>query len=91
MRVLADLTSLTTVKLSIEEIKDYQPPQSPTLATRARRAFDASVGSIQSAGASLLIAVVALAPWLPIAVVVMLPGYAVLRRARRRSHSTTSR
>ncbi len=35
MRVLADLTSLTTVQLSIEEIKDYEPPQSPTLATRA--------------------------------------------------------
>ncbi len=81
MRVLADLTSLTTVNLSIEEIKNYQPPQAPTLSTRVRRSFEGSTAAIRNAGESLLIAAVALAPWLPIAGVVLVPSYLVVRRS----------
>ncbi|MEX2114495.1 MAG: DUF4349 domain-containing protein [Pirellulales bacterium] len=84
MRVLADLTSLTTVTLSIEEIKDYQPPQAPTLATRVRRSFEGSLAAIQAVGEALLIAAVTLAPWLPIAGVALVPGYLAVRRTRRR-------
>jgi hypothetical protein len=83
MRVLTDLTSLTTVNLSVTEIRDYQPAQSPTLATRTRRSFQGSLTSVQSAGESLLIGTVALAPWLPVAAVVLCPAYVVARRRRR--------
>lgn len=38
MRVLADLTSLTTAELTITEIHHYKPEDAPTLATRVRRA-----------------------------------------------------
>ncbi len=88
IRVLADLTSLTTVTLSIEEIKDYQPPQTPTLATRARRSFEGSVSAIQYAGESIVIGAVAVAPWLPIVGVVLTPGFLAARRAWR--HRKTS-
>lgn len=83
MRVLTDLTSLTTVTLSIEEIKNYEPPQTPTLATRARRSFEDSVSAIQHAGESIVIGAVALAPWLPIVGVILTPGFFAARRAWR--------
>lgn len=83
LRVLVDLTSLTTVELSIIEIRDYRPPEAPTLATRVRRSFEASLAALRSAGEGLLIAAVAVAPWLPVLAVVLCPAYFALRRARR--------
>jgi hypothetical protein len=83
MRVLADLTSLTTVDLSIVEIRDYQPPQAPTLTTRVRRTFEGSLESLQTAGEAVLLAVVASGPWLPLAAVAISPAVVLLRRRQR--------
>ncbi|MEX0677649.1 MAG: DUF4349 domain-containing protein [Pirellulales bacterium] len=83
LRVLIDLTSLTTVELSIIEIHNYQPPEAPTLATRVRRSFEGSLAALRSAGEGLLVAGVAIAPWLPVIVVGLCPAYFVIRRARR--------
>lgn len=83
MRVLADLTSLTTVDLSILEIRDYRPPQAPTLATRIRRTFSDSLDSLQSASEAVLLAAVASGPWLPLAAIVISPAYWFVRRRRR--------
>ncbi len=84
MRVLSDLTSLTTVELSIREIRNYVPPQTPTLATRVRRAFAGSLTAIERAGESLLIGVVAIVPWLTVVAVGLCPAYVVVRRRRRK-------
>ena len=46
MRVLADLTTLTTVDLTVVEIKGYQPAESPTLAIRARCALEQSLTAL---------------------------------------------
>ena len=84
MRVLTDLTSMTTVELSITEIRGYVPPEAPTLATRIARAFHGSVSQLSSSAEQFLIGAVAAAPWLPLMVVgavVVAVGY---RRARRR-------
>jgi Domain of unknown function (DUF4349) len=83
LRVLVDLTSLTTVELTIVEIRDYQPPEAPTLATRVRRTFEGSLSALRSAGESLLIGVVALTPWFPVAAVGLCPVYLLVRRARK--------
>lgn len=95
MRVLADQTSLTTVELSIVEIRDYEPPQAPTLATRVRRTFGDSLASLQMAGEAMLLAAVGTAPWLPVAIVVATPIYIFARRhrpyANRRSESDVTR
>lgn len=82
-RVLNDLTSRTTVELSIVEIRDYQPPEAPTLATRVRRAFVGSLSSLESAGEGLLIAATAAVPWLPVFAVGSCPAYFMMRRVRR--------
>jgi prepilin-type N-terminal cleavage/methylation domain-containing protein len=83
MRVLSDLTSLTTVQLTITEIRDYQPAETPTLATRVRRSFQESVEAIVESGEALLVGAVAVAPWLPILMALFVPLYYLVRRVRR--------
>ena len=60
LRLLADLTAMTTVNLAITEIRNYEPPQSPTFATRVRRAFGGSIDSLQSTGEHTAVAGAAL-------------------------------
>ncbi len=83
MRVLADLTSLTTVELSIIEIRNYQPPQAPTLATQIRRTWAGSVAALAAAGKGALLAAVAVTPWLPLAAIVIATPLVVVRRKMR--------
>lgn len=70
LRVLADLTSLTTIVLSVQEIRDYVPEEAPTYLTRVRRAFSGSISALVSAAQAVSIALVAVAPWLPVVLVV---------------------
>ena len=84
MRVLADLTTLTTVDLTVVEIKGYQPAESPTLAIRARRALEQSLTALRTGGEDLLVAAVAAAPWLGLLAIVGVPGYFAARRVVRR-------
>jgi len=84
MRVLTNLTSLTTVKLSIVEIRDYEPPEAPTLATQVRRTFEDSLSALESAGESVLLGAIAAVPWLGVFIVGLCPAYFVVRRRRSR-------
>jgi hypothetical protein len=84
MRVLADLTTLTTVDLTVVEIKGYQPAESPTLAVRTRRALEQSFTSLRTGGEDLLVAFVAAVPWLALLAIVVVPGYFAARRVIRR-------
>jgi hypothetical protein len=84
VRVLNDLTSLTTVELSISEIKDYVPDEAPTYVVRVRRAFEGSISSLVSAAVGLSILVVALLPWLGVLLVPTMMIILFVRRRRRR-------
>lgn len=66
LRVLKDLTSLTTVNLRVREVKGYVPEESATYATRMRRAFQASVSALSATAQAVSIALVALLPWLAV-------------------------
>ena len=83
MRVLADLTTLATVELEIDEIKDYVPEDAANYTTRVRRAFEKSVASLVATAKSVSIGAVALAPWLAVLLVFGLP-LLLWGRARRR-------
>jgi hypothetical protein len=84
VRVLNDLTSLTTVELTINEIKDYVPEEAPTYTTRVRRVFQNSVNSLVSAAVGLSIVVVAVLPWLGVLLVPAIVIILIVRRRRRR-------
>jgi len=85
MRVLADLTTLTTVELTIREIRNYQPAEAPTLGTQVRRSFEGSLGGIREAAESVLVTTVGLVPWLAVIAILLSPlyGFARVRRRQR--------
>jgi hypothetical protein len=84
LRVLQDLTALSTVTLSLREIQGYVPVESPTFATRLGRAWTQSLEGLLTAGQLTVIAAVALAPWLLVMAVLIALGVAVARRWFRR-------
>jgi len=84
LRVLTDLTALTTVELRIDEIKGYVPEESPTYGTRVRRAFAGSLTSLVSTAQGLSIATAALAPWLVVLVPALVLVIWLLRAMLRR-------
>ncbi|HPM80526.1 MAG TPA: DUF4349 domain-containing protein [Candidatus Anammoximicrobium sp.] len=83
LRMLKDVTELTTVTVSVTEIKDYVPEQAPTYATRIHRVFTASTAALVSTGQALFLMAVAITPWLPVPLVLILV-IAAIRRWRRR-------
>jgi hypothetical protein len=84
LRALANLTSLATVTITASEIKDYVPPQAPTLGTKVARAFFESLDSLRQFGEGLLIACVSMVPWLPILALGLGLGFLIYRRLQAR-------
>lgn len=70
---LTGLTSLSTLYLTMQEEKDYVPPSAPakpSLGGRVGEAFEGSITLLSQFGEMLLIGAVAVAPWLPLLVLV---------------------
>lgn len=83
MRVLKDLTSLTTITLRVDEFKGYFPAQAPTLGVRIGRAFTGSIEALMEVAECSLIAVVAVGPWFLAIGVPFVLLISVIRRRRR--------
>ena len=81
LRVLSDLTSLTTITISMNEIKNYVPPAPPTFTTQIARSFADSTHGVVELGKNVLLGLVALLPWL---VVLALPLALLWRVLKRR-------
>jgi hypothetical protein len=64
LRMLANLAALTSVTVTIQEIKNYVPPQTPTFAASIVGTFSESLGLLGAVGRGLVLVAVALAPWL---------------------------
>jgi len=90
LRVLTDLSSLTTVNLTVEEIKDYVPQENPTYAVRLARAWGGSLSSLGEAGEDLSIATAAALPWIVVFVIPVLAIGMVGRSRWRRRQATKS-
>jgi len=82
IRVLSNLSSLTTITLTMREIKNYVPPRPTTFASEVARSFSSSLQSLVDAGKSLLLLLVVLAPWLLVAALFALPARVLWRRNR---------
>jgi hypothetical protein len=91
LRMLANLSSLATVDISASEIQNYVPPQAPTLGTRIARTFAGSVENLSRFGEAILLFIVALAPWMPFALLGLLILFWSIRRASRRHPAPTNR
>ncbi len=84
LRLLANLTTLTTVSITIQEIKNYIPPRAPTFASTIASTFSSSLDALIAFGKGLVLVAIALAPWLPVIAVVVVPAWLVIRRQLRR-------
>jgi hypothetical protein len=85
LRLLANLTSLTTVSISVHERQRYTPAQSPTFGERIVRRFRGSSDQLVRAGQEFLLASVSVVPWLPIWLIAGLVAWLVFRRIQARS------
>lgn len=80
LNYLSNLTSLTTVMLSIVEMKDYQPPTSPTFTTKIGRSFDRSWEAFVGFWETLALFAVAMVPWSPFLLILIVLGVWLMRK-----------
>ena len=83
IRLLADKASYSTIRLNIEEKKDYVPPSEETFGSNASNAFGNSWQALVNLGKFLAITVVAVVPWLPVIALVVGVVWWQVRRYRR--------
>ena len=73
LRFLRNQTDLSTITVTIQEIKNFQPEGPPTVKTQVARTFDSSIDAMKQLGLAALLFVVAVIPWaLPIGLVIWL-------------------
>lgn len=83
LRYLSDRTSLATITINCREEQQYTPAEAPTFASRISRSWRGSLGALTTTGENLLVAFVAVVPWLvvlAIPVALALAGYRLSRR-----------
>jgi hypothetical protein len=85
LRLLANLAALTSVTVTIQEIKNYVPPQTPTFAARVINTFFNSLLLLVVFGCGVVLVAVALAPWLAALLVVAVPVWLIVRHRRSRT------
>ena len=64
LRFLTNQTDLSTVTITLHEVKNFVPEGPPTLGTQLSRSLTGSLDAMKELGVGLLIVVVALLPWL---------------------------
>jgi hypothetical protein len=82
IRYLSNVSALSTVTITATEIKNYTPPVAPTFATEIGRTFSASVINLTRFGRAIVLMIVAITPWLPLVVLVVLAFVWLMRRGR---------
>jgi hypothetical protein len=87
LHLLANLTDLATVSISMQEIKDYVAPQTPTFASTLGDTFRTSLGLLSGLGKIMLLIAAALVPWIPVLALLSGAAWFMIRRWR----PTTSR
>jgi hypothetical protein len=88
LRVLQDLTALSTVTLNVSELQGYVPVESPTFGTRISRAWTQSLDGLLMAAQLVVIAGVAVSPWLVVIFTPIVALILLLRRLLRRKGTT---
>lgn len=85
-RYLGNLSALSTVTLTVSEIRNYVPPVRPTFAGQVARTFHESLETLIGFGKAVVLLVVALAPWLPLLLIAaLLIRWFLGKRFRRRA------
>jgi hypothetical protein len=96
LRLMANLTELTTVNLTLRERQKFTPDTGPqiaeaaTFSMKADRTFGNSWGVLVGFGQAVALVAIALAPWLPVILVVSIPVWYSWRQWRRHAHANVA-
>jgi hypothetical protein len=82
LKLMANQTELTTVDVTLSEVKRFTPQGAPGMRTEVSRTWDASLRTMGEVCEGLVLFAVALAPWVAVAAVVLLPIFLLVRRRR---------
>jgi hypothetical protein len=80
LRLLANLSALATLDVTMHEVKDYVPPQAPTFGNEVASTFTGSLDLLRRFGEGLVLLGAALVPWLPVIALIILPPVLIARR-----------
>jgi len=83
IRYLGNLSALSTVTVTVDEIHNYTPPVHPTFADQIKRTFNESLGTLIDFGKAVVLLAVALAPWSPLILIAALVVLGIVRRLLR--------
>jgi hypothetical protein len=84
LRYFDDRIEMTTVTITAQEDRSYTPPQTPTFSGRIGETFSGSIMALRKFGEFLVLAAVAIGPWLGVfLVVVVFPLWLLVRMLRR--------
>jgi hypothetical protein len=86
---LLNRAQLSTIHLTLREIKDYKPPTASTFGTRIGETFATSWESVVKFGQGVVLFAVALAPWTPLLLPLVVLAVWGVRRWIRLSHETS--
>lgn len=91
LNVLKDLTSLSTVTINIEEIKDYipEPTEEPGFAIQVARTWGDSISGVGGFFTNLSLRVVGFIPWLTVVLPIGIVAWLIVRGMRRHRTSTS--
>lgn len=82
MRVLKDLSSLSTVTLRVHELQKFVSAESPGFGTRIVRRWNSTLDSLARFGQELILLLVGAGPWLAIIGVGFMVSRGILKRYR---------
>lgn len=88
LRVLKDITALSTVTINVSEVEKYVAEAPPTFVARIQQTWSNSFGALTSLGQFVVLMTVGIAPWLAVATIPVLLAVVVYRREQRRGTTT---
>ncbi len=71
LQFLANQSDLSTVTVTLREVKEFLPKGTPSLGTRVGRSFTGSLGGMRDLGEGALVVGAALLPWLAVPLVAL--------------------
>ena len=86
MRYLTDRVALTTVDIHAYERRDYQPVEA-TFAGRVAYTLRASLDGLRQCGEAVVLAAVAISPWMVVLALIVAPIWAWIRRRWRKKQA----
>ncbi|MER3496392.1 MAG: hypothetical protein C4320_06125 [Armatimonadota bacterium] len=71
LRYLSHQTEMSTVTVTLREVRNYRPEGPPTLASQVKRSFTGSIDALAAFVTATLLFIVAVTPWLIVPLIIL--------------------